>query len=113
MNITNRIAELEGRRAELQIRLQLTAAELSATDHELKVLRHELGHGEDPTAMRFTDAIIATLRAAQGPLSPTEIETRLASKGRVETLSQVTATLNHLIKHQRVIRPGRGRYLAV
>lgn len=59
-----------------------------------------------------TDAIVAVLSRGAGPMSPSEVTEALNGAGRTDELRSVTATLTHLLKGKRVIRQGRGRYLA-
>ena len=59
-----------------------------------------------------TDAIVTVLSRGAGPMSPREVTDALHGAGRNDELRSVTATLNHLLKSSRVIRQGRGRYLA-
>ncbi len=60
-----------------------------------------------------TDAIVAVLSRGAGPMSPAEITAALNEAGRADELRSVTATLTHLLKSNRVIRQGRGKYIAV
>jgi recombinational DNA repair ATPase RecF len=59
-----------------------------------------------------TDAIVVVLNRGAGPMSPAEITAALNEAGRSDELRSVTATLTHLLKGNRVIRQGRGRYVA-
>jgi len=59
-----------------------------------------------------TDAIVAVLARGAGSMSPTEVTAALKAAGRNDELNSVTATLKHLLKGKRVIRQGRGQYLA-
>lgn len=59
-----------------------------------------------------TDAIVAVLARGAAPMSPSEVADALNDSGRSDDLRSVTATLTHLLKSKRVIRQGRGRYLA-
>lgn len=59
-----------------------------------------------------TDSIVAVLARGVGPMSPSQVTAALKAAGRSDELSSVTATLAHLLKGKRVIRQGRGRYLA-
>lgn len=59
-----------------------------------------------------TDAIVAVLARGAGPMSPSEVTAALTNAGRNDELRSVTATLVHLLKGGRVVRQGRGRYLA-
>jgi recombinational DNA repair ATPase RecF len=59
-----------------------------------------------------TDAIVSVLSRGASPMSPAEVTAALNDAGRADELRSVTATLNHLLKSSRVIRQGRGRYLA-
>ncbi len=69
----------------------------------------EQGSGLPPSR---TDAIVAVLGRGAGPMSPSEVTDALNEAGRSDELRSVTATLAHLLKSKRVIREGRGRYLA-
>ncbi|MEI2638360.1 MAG: hypothetical protein V9F03_05105 [Microthrixaceae bacterium] len=60
-----------------------------------------------------TEAIVAVLVRGSEAMSPSQITAALNESGRSEELRSVTATLGHLLSTGRVIRPGRGRYLAV
>lgn len=60
-----------------------------------------------------TDAIVSVLNRGAGPMSPADITAALKEAGRPDELRSVTATLTHLLRSNRVIRQGRGRYIAV
>ncbi len=59
-----------------------------------------------------TEAIVSVPSRGAGPMSPAEVTAALNDAGRTDELRSVTATLNHLLKSNRVIRQSRGRYLA-
>jgi hypothetical protein len=59
-----------------------------------------------------TDAIVAVLSRAAGPMSPADITAALNEAGRPDELRSVTATLTHLLRSNRVIRQGRGKYVS-
>jgi len=112
MGTAQRVAELEHERAELRSQLDLTIARLGAVDHELKLLRQVARPGGDLAEMKLTDAIVTILRNDGGTMTPKDIQARLADGGREEPLNKITATLKYLGSQSRVVRQGRGRYLA-
>ena len=56
---------------------------------------------------------LAVLRSTPGTLTPSEVTTRLNEAGRSENLKTVTTLLSYLLKEGHVVRPDRGRYLAI
>jgi len=108
--------DLERARVDLQ-GLERQLARLSA---RVAGKRAEIGRLEESIAAEHrsglpasrTDAIVAVLSRGAGPMSPREVTDALHGAGRNDELRSVTATLTHLLKSDRVIRQGRGRYLA-
>ena len=113
METLRRIAELEARHAELDGVVARAVAEMAGIRTELNVLRR----GAEPTAelaeLKLTDAIVVVLREAGGSATPVEIRQRLAEAGVTVSNNKTTATLDYLLKQGRVMRPSRGRYVAV
>jgi len=104
------VRELE----ELEQQLARLAARAAGKREEVARLRESIAavkRGGLPPAR--TDAILAVLRRSGSAMSPKEIVTALRDGGRDDELRSVTATLNHLLGQKRVLRQGRGRYLAV
>lgn len=87
-------------------------AEARGYEAQLASLRGSIARGGDAATLPRTEAILTTLRGAEGTLSPSDILTHLLHSGRDDDLRAVTATLDYLVKRGRVQRPVRGRYLA-
>ena len=60
-----------------------------------------------------SEAILSDLHAKGAPLSPAKVTASLSAVGRSDDRRTVTATLDCLLKQRHVLRPARGRYLAV
>ncbi len=112
MSLPQRIAELERELAEAQSDIEIRKARLRALAHELKELKGLVKSSGPLEHIALTDAIVQILRVG-GPLSPTDIEARLAAADREVPLNRVTATLAYLTKHERISRTGRAEYVAV
>ena len=112
MGLPQRIAELERELAEAQSDIEIRKARLRALAHELKELKGLVKSSGPLEHIALTDAIVQILRVG-GPLSPTDIEARLAAADREVPLNRVTATLAYLTKHERISRTGRAEYVAV
>jgi len=70
------------------------------------------GSDRSLSALSKSDAIVEALRAANRPLSITEIVQALHAAGRTsETYGGVSVYLQNLLSQHRVRRPERGRYL--
>jgi len=67
----------------------------------------------DLAGLERTEAILAVLHDGGTTLSPKEIEQRLEVGGRSDTYRTITATLDHLMKQNKVTRADRGHYLAL
>lgn len=100
------LASLERQHARLSARVAGKRAEVARLQESIAAERRS-----GLPASR-TDAIVAVLSRAAGPMSPAEVTTALKDAGRADELRSVTATLTHLMRSSRVIRQGRGRYLA-
>ena len=110
---SERIAELEAASAEAMEQAQLHFARAAALGEEARLLREGSQVATDVAALSRVDAIVAVLREAAGPLSPTEIGRALVAAGRPEDSRQaITASLDYLRKQDRIVRVGRGRYTA-
>lgn len=99
--------------AGLERRLARVSARVAGKRAEVRRLEEAIAaeHRGGLPASR-TDAIVAVLSRGAGPMSPSEVTEALRDAGRNDELRSVTATLAHLLKGHRVIRRGRGRYLA-
>ena len=113
MSITRRITELEARLSEQEEVVAREVATFRGIEAELTSLRAGVPSQHALTEIPRTEAILSVLRAAVSSLTPTEIVAALEAAGRSETRQLVTATLDHLLKKRLVMRPSRGRYLAV
>ena len=108
---TERIGELEAAIAEEMEQAQCHFARAAALREEARLLREGAAVATDVAAASRVDAIVAVLRQAGGPLSPSEIDRALVAAGRPEDFRQaITASLDYLRKQDRVVRVGRGRY---
>ncbi len=99
---------------DLEQQLARLAARAAGKREEVARLRESIAameRGGLPPAR--TDAILAVLRRGGTAMSPKEIASALHDGGREDELRSVTATLSHLLGRGRVLRQGRGRYLAV
>ncbi|WP_334144243.1 hypothetical protein [Rhabdothermincola sp.] len=112
MGLVERIAQVEADLLTQRARVSEEVARLRGLEAELKALRAGLGGDAGLTDMSRTDAILTVLRQASGTMSPTELLHALQASGRAEDLRSVTATLDYLLKADRVRRPERGHYLA-
>ena len=66
----------------------------------------------DVTTFTKDRAIVAVLRQATAPMRINEIVEAMTAVGRTETYNGVSVYLDTLLKTGRVIRVGRGRYVA-
>ncbi len=107
------IAQLESLRAEKELEVAETIAELRGMDARIASLKAGVTLKGDLASLTRTDAIVQVLHSAGAMLSPTEIVSRLNSAGRQDDRRSVTATLNYLLQQKVVLRPSKGLYLAV
>ena len=107
------IATIETKLAVTRQRIAEYVAEARGYEAQLASLRNSVTTGDDIAAVPRTDAILTTLRGAEGTLSPSEILTQLLASGRDDDLRRVTATLDYLVKAGQVVRPERGRYISL
>ena len=106
-----RIAELEHAAAEAMEEASRSFARARALREEARLLREGAEVATHLAAMSRVDAIVAVLRQAGAPMSPTEIGRALVAGGRPEDSRQtITATLSYLVERGRVMRVGRGQY---
>ena len=111
MSRTNRITELAREIAVEMEQASLHFARAAALREEVRLLRDGSAVATDVAAASRVDAIVAVLRQAAAPLSPTEIGRALVAAGRPEDSRQaITASLDYLRKQDRVVRVARGRY---
>ena len=112
MSVSERIAQLEREYAEQSDLRELVVARLRGIEAELNRLRSGSSLPNGLAEGRLTDAIETVLRSATGPLSPTDLKTKLAAGGRSEQLNKITSTLSYLRSTGRVSQEGRGMYQA-
>ncbi|MGB3411178.1 MAG: hypothetical protein WBA45_08260 [Microthrixaceae bacterium] len=99
---------------DLERQLARLAARLAGKRAELTRLRESVANEQSGgLPAKRTDAIISVLQRDPVAMSPSEVVDALHEAGRTDELRSVTATLAHLMKVNRVLRQGRGRYLAV
>ncbi|QBI21041.1 hypothetical protein ER308_16655 [Egibacter rhizosphaerae] len=111
MSRTDRITELEREIAVEMEQASLHFARAAALREEVRLLREGAQVATDVAAMSRVDAIVAVLRHAGAPMSPTEIGRALVAAGRAEDSRQtLTASLDYLRKQERIVRVGRGQY---
>lgn len=85
-------------------------ARLRAMQAELASIQAGVALTGDLAGLERTEAV---LRDAGAMLSPKQIEQRLEAGGRSDTYRTITATLDHLMKHNKVTRADWGHYLAL
>lgn len=104
------MTELEG----LELQMERVVARVVGKRAEVAQLRESIAReNQSGLPAARTDAIVSVLRRNTLPMSPSEVTEALNDAGRSDQLSSVTATLAHLRNATRVIRQGRGRYVAV
>jgi hypothetical protein len=113
MSVAKRIAELESEQTTREIDISCMVAAYRGAEAELASLRAGVALKGELTSLPRTEAILRILRAKGSPLSLTEIVASLSAAGRSDDRRLVTATLDYLLKQKHVLRPSRGRYLAV
>lgn len=111
--LTDALDRSKGELLALERKLAVLSARVAGQRAEVARLEESIAaeQGSGLPASR-TDAIVAVLGRGAGPMSPSEVTDALNEAGRNDELRSVTATLAHLLKSSRVIRQGRGRYLA-
>lgn len=113
MSTSQLIAAVETKLAVTRQRIAEYVAEARGYEAQLASLRSSVSRGGDIAKVPRTEAILTTLRAVEGSLSPSEILTHLLAAGRDDDLRRVTATLDYLVKAGQVVRPERGRYIGL
>ena len=113
MSTSQLIATIETKLAVTRQRIAEYAAEARGYEAQLASLHSSVATGDDIAAVPRTEAILKTLRGAEGTLSPSEILAQLLASGRDDDLRRVTATLDYLAKTGQVVRPERGRYISL
>ncbi len=113
MSTSQLIAEVETKLAVTRQRIAEYVAEARGYEAQLASLRSSGTRDGDIARVPRTEAIVTTLRGAEGTLSPSEILAHLLASGRDDDLRRVTATLDYLVKAGRVVRPERGRYISL
>lgn len=113
MSTSQLIAAVETKLAVTRQRIAEYVAEARGYEAQLASLRSSVSRGGDIATVPRTEAILTTLRAVEGSLSPSEILTHLLAAGRDDDLRRVTATLDYLVKAGQVVRPERGRYIGL
>lgn len=133
VNITQALADVRSRRAQLirqqdELRTELAEVtmQVDAAKHEEQVLRSlaERYHLEVPDELEplseevrewleltRTAAVERVLAAARKPLSPTEVTQALADKGREDSASHVGAALAHLKSQGKATQKARGQWV--
>jgi len=111
--MVSEIAQVESLRAQKELEVAKSVAELRGLDARLASLKAGVVLKNDLASLSRTDAIVQVLHSAGAMLSPTEIVLRLNSAGRQDDRRSVTATLNYLLEKKVVLRPSKGLYLAV
>ena len=111
--LTDVLNRSKGELLALERKLAVLSARVAGQRAEVARLEESIAaeHRSGLPASR-TDAIVAVLSRGASPMSPSEVTEALNEAGRNDELRSVTATLTHLLKSKRVIRQGRGRYLA-
>ena len=113
MSTSQLIAAVETKLAVTRQRIAEYVAEARGYEAQLASLRSNVSRGDDVATAPRTEAILTTLRGAEGTLSPSEILTQLLASNRDDDLRRVTATLDYLVKKGQVSRPERGRYIGL
>ncbi len=112
ISITKRIADVEAELTKKRAQAAEVLASCRGLEAELAALRAGLGHEGDLVGVARTEAILAVLRQADEFLPPTGVVASLHASRRNDDARSVTATLDHLLKQGKVVKVGRGRYLA-
>lgn len=111
MGLTELIAEAEREVAAAEDALVAARADAAAAVARLTSLRGAVEPAGDLGSLSRTDAIMAVLGRAGGPLQTGEIIEAMVMGGReADSPNEVTATLAYLIKQGRAVRVGRGIY---
>ena len=105
MSTSELIATIEAKLAVTRQRIAEYVAEARGYEAQLASLRSSVTRGGDIATVPRTEAILITLRGAEGTLSPSEILTQLIASSRDDDLRRVTATLDYLVKTGQVTRP--------
>ena len=113
MTRTERIAQLEADITAQGWKVTQEVARLRAMQAELASIQAGVALTGDLAGLERTEAILAVLRDGGTMLSPKEIEQRLDAGDRSDTYRTITATLDHLMKRNKVTRADRGHYLAL
>ena len=113
MSTSELIATIDAKLAVTRQRIAEYVAEARGYEAQLASLRSSVTRGGDIATVPRTEAILITLRGAEGTLSPSEILTQLIASSRDDDLRRVTATLDYLVKTGQVTRPERGRYISL
>ena len=113
MTRTERIAQLEADITAQGWKVTQEVARLRAMQAELASIQAGVALTGDLAGLERTEAVLAVLHDGGAMLSPKEIEQRLEAGGRSDTYRTITATLDHLMKQNKVTRADRGHYLAL
>lgn len=106
------IDRAKGELSALERQLVRAAARVAGKRAEVAQLEESIAaERESGLPASRTDAIVAVLKRGAGPMSPAQVTAALNQAGRSDELRSVTATLTHLLRSNRVIRQGRGKYL--
>jgi hypothetical protein len=101
------IADLRRRIGDQRESIDRLVAELRGMEAQLVALQSGVPSLTPLVDLARTDAIVEVLRQADRHLRPVEILNALNQSGRNDELRSVTATLDHLVKGERVRRADR------
>ncbi len=110
MTLDELIADVEKRLERHRLEATAAFARLRATEAELDALRAAASTGRAQPGMTRTEAIIALLHKADGPVQTHDITADLNDAGIESTAKDVSSTLHHLLAQRRILRHARGSY---
>ena len=109
--VRDELAEAQAEHARLTARIEGLQAQRDALARAMAI---EPGPSAKADITTFTTdrAIVSVLRQSGAPMRIKEIVDAMTAVGRTETYNGVAVYLDTLLKTGRVIRVGRGRYVA-
>lgn len=112
MGIADTILRLETELAREQEAVTEALARIRGIKAQLEGLRGATEPTPTNPQMNRTDAIVAVIRNADTPLRPVDVLGGLQALGVPADIKNVSTTLGYLTNNGRLIKTGRGRYLA-
>ena len=109
--VRDELAEAQAEQARLTARIEGLQAQRDALARAMAI-QPEPPAKADVTTFTKDRAIVSVLRQSGAPMRIKEIVDAMTAAGRTETYNGVAVYLDTLLKTGRVIRVGRGRYVA-